>query len=162
PFLAVLDTADPDAEEPVADGAELAAHVGRDLAFMLGGGAPVTVEELRSRPADEWMSHLAQPLAAAGVPEVPESELEARWRVLDLADEERRDLLQQARRAVYGEAGPELQAREWTGPRPLSYQQQQLWFLDRLAPGRSTYNVPAPFRVRGRLDRVAFERALRA
>jgi thioesterase domain-containing protein len=81
PFLAVLDTPHPDAEEPVADGAELAAYFGKDLAFMLGGGAPVTVEELRSRPADEWMSHLAQRLAAAGVAEVPQGELEARWRV---------------------------------------------------------------------------------
>lgn len=81
PFLALLDTAYPGGEEPFADEAEIAAFFGSDLAVMLGGGAPVTAEELRSRPADEWMSLLAQRLAAAGVTEVPQGELEARWRV---------------------------------------------------------------------------------
>ncbi|MDG4797010.1 non-ribosomal peptide synthetase [Micromonospora sp. WMMD1082] len=39
-----------------------------------------------------------------------------------------------------------------TGPVPLSHLQEHLWFLDRLTPGTSTYNLGATFRLRGRLD----------
>ncbi len=45
-------------------------------------------------------------------------------------------------------------------PAPLSYAQQRLWFLDRLDPGRSLYNVPEALALRGRLDAGALERAL--
>jgi amino acid adenylation domain-containing protein len=76
PFLALLDTPHPDAAQPVEDEAELAALFAEDLALMLGGAA-VTAEELRATPADGWMSLLAQRLGG----EVPEGELEPRWRV---------------------------------------------------------------------------------
>jgi amino acid adenylation domain-containing protein len=35
---------------------------------------------------------------------------------------------------------------------PLSFGQEQLWFLDQLSPGESTYNVPVLFRLVGALD----------
>jgi amino acid adenylation domain-containing protein len=38
------------------------------------------------------------------------------------------------------------------GPLPLSFAQQRLWFLDRLAPGGSAYNVPWAVRLRGQLE----------
>ncbi|HEU5268687.1 MAG TPA: amino acid adenylation domain-containing protein [Jatrophihabitans sp.] len=44
---------------------------------------------------------------------------------------------------------------------PLSYAQEQLWFLDRLAPGLPTYNVPAQLRLTGALDVPALRSALR-
>jgi amino acid adenylation domain-containing protein len=34
---------------------------------------------------------------------------------------------------------------------PLSFAQQRLWFLDRLQPGSSLYNLPVAYRLRGRL-----------
>ncbi len=37
-------------------------------------------------------------------------------------------------------------------PLPLSFAQERLWFLDRLDPGSSAYNVPAAFRLEGRLS----------
>jgi amino acid adenylation domain-containing protein len=37
-------------------------------------------------------------------------------------------------------------------PRPPSFAQERLWFLDRLDPGSGTYNIPAAFRLRGRLS----------
>ncbi len=35
---------------------------------------------------------------------------------------------------------------------PLSFAQQRLWFLDRLQPGSSSYNMPMAYRLRGRLE----------
>lgn len=43
---------------------------------------------------------------------------------------------------------------------PLSFAQQRLWFLDRMAPGNSFYNIAAAYRLSGRLDQTALTRAL--
>ncbi|HEX2077552.1 MAG TPA: amino acid adenylation domain-containing protein, partial [Longimicrobium sp.] len=43
---------------------------------------------------------------------------------------------------------------------PLSFAQERLWFLDRLQPGGTAYNVPLRLRLAGALDRGALERAL--
>src|SRR6202046_5003583 len=41
------------------------------------------------------------------------------------------------------------------GDLPLSYGQEQLWFLDRFAPGLSAYNIPLLLRMSGPLDAAA-------
>lgn len=43
---------------------------------------------------------------------------------------------------------------------PLSFAQQRLWFIERLAPGDSVYNVSRAMRLRGRLDVIALQKAL--
>ncbi|MHB1059850.1 MAG: non-ribosomal peptide synthetase, partial [Rhodanobacter sp.] len=48
------------------------------------------------------------------------------------------------------------------GPLPLSFAQQRLWFIDRLEGGSAQYNMPAGFRIRGRLDEVRLQVALDA
>ncbi|HEY0781429.1 MAG TPA: condensation domain-containing protein, partial [Thermoanaerobaculia bacterium] len=41
---------------------------------------------------------------------------------------------------------------------PLSFAQERLWFLDRLSPGGSAYNMPLALRLHGRLDVPALGR----
>ncbi|MGZ3460459.1 MAG: condensation domain-containing protein, partial [Archangium sp.] len=62
-----------------------------------------------------------------------------------------------------GKEGPRVPAlvpvsRE--GELPLSFAQQRLWFLEQLAPGGFSYNVPFATRLKGRLDVAALERSL--
>ncbi|HEU4557353.1 MAG TPA: condensation domain-containing protein, partial [Longimicrobium sp.] len=49
---------------------------------------------------------------------------------------------------------------ERTGALPLSFAQERLWFIDRLEPGSTTYNIPAAWRLRGALDVAVLERSL--
>ncbi|HEV2735361.1 MAG TPA: condensation domain-containing protein, partial [Longimicrobiaceae bacterium] len=53
-----------------------------------------------------------------------------------------------------------VRPREGSGPAPLSFGQQRLWFLDRLQPGTPLYTIPAAFWLRGRLDVRALRAAL--
>ncbi|MDQ2857533.1 MAG: condensation domain-containing protein, partial [Candidatus Eremiobacteraeota bacterium] len=43
---------------------------------------------------------------------------------------------------------------------PVSFGQELLWSIERAAPGRSAYNVPRTWRLRGKLDREALQAAL--
>ncbi|MDY7093689.1 MAG: amino acid adenylation domain-containing protein, partial [Acidobacteriota bacterium] len=56
---------------------------------------------------------------------------------------------------------PPFGSREQTGPAPLSFAQQRLWFLDQLNPGSAAFNLAFSFRLRGALRRPALEGALR-
>ncbi|MCA1674889.1 MAG: condensation domain-containing protein, partial [Actinobacteria bacterium] len=49
-----------------------------------------------------------------------------------------------------------------TGPLPLSFAQQRLWFLDEFEPGSNEYVTPSALRLRGALDVAALVRALNA
>jgi acyl carrier protein len=46
------------------------------------------------------------------------------------------------------------------GPRPLSFAQQRLWFIDQLEPGSSAYNIPMALRVEGPLEGAMLARCL--
>jgi amino acid adenylation domain-containing protein len=50
--------------------------------------------------------------------------------------------------------------RSTEAPAPLSFAQQRLWFLHRLAPGSTAYHMPLALRLTGALDLVALRRAL--
>src|SRR5205085_2778966 len=59
-----------------------------------------------------------------------------------------------------GPQAPPLVPAGRDGALPLSFAQQRLWFIDQLAPGRATYNIPHALRLRGALDVAALERSL--
>ncbi|WP_370218919.1 amino acid adenylation domain-containing protein [Kitasatospora sp. GAS1066B] len=50
--------------------------------------------------------------------------------------------------------------RDISGPLPLSFAQQRLWFLDQLEPGGAEYLMPCALRITGTLDLDALEAAL--
>jgi amino acid adenylation domain-containing protein len=65
-----------------------------------------------------------------------------------------------ALRGGAGVSAPVIARVPRTGPLPLSFAQQRLWFLDRLEEGRPFYNVPGALRLTGSLDVSALARAL--
>lgn len=55
---------------------------------------------------------------------------------------------------------PLVPANWGSKPKPLSFAQQRLWFLDQLEPNSPFYNVPLAMRLVGPFDVIAMERAL--
>ena len=47
-------------------------------------------------------------------------------------------------------------------PLPLSFEQQSLWFIDRLSPGLAAYHIPLPERAIGSLNVSTLRSALDA
>ncbi len=47
-----------------------------------------------------------------------------------------------------------------SGPAPLALNQEGLWFLDQLDPGKAYYNIPGAVRLLGKLDVAALEQSL--
>ncbi|HEU0077660.1 MAG TPA: amino acid adenylation domain-containing protein, partial [Longimicrobiaceae bacterium] len=64
-----------------------------------------------------------------------------------------------ARRGELALAAPPIRRAARENP-PLSFAQQRFWFLHRMEPGRSTYNIPVALRLSGALDLPALERSL--
>ncbi len=54
---------------------------------------------------------------------------------------------------------PEFVRSDNNGPKPLSYAQQRLWFLQQLDPASVAYNMPYRLRIRGPLNRQAMQAA---
>ncbi len=52
---------------------------------------------------------------------------------------------------------PRITKADHSGPLPLSYAQQRLWFLHQLDPHSAAYNSPAALRLQGRLNVAALE-----
>jgi amino acid adenylation domain-containing protein len=67
-------------------------------------------------------------------------------------------LLREAHAADQSETIPQVQR---AADMPVSHTQQRLWFMKQMDPSSSVYNVANAFRMEGRLDKPAFERALR-
>ncbi len=63
-------------------------------------------------------------------------------------------------RAGLGLEPPPLAPVPRDRPLPLSFPQERLWFLDRLAPGKAAYDIPFTLGLAGALDRRALAAAL--
>ncbi|MFF4097779.1 amino acid adenylation domain-containing protein, partial [Streptomyces sp. NPDC001834] len=55
---------------------------------------------------------------------------------------------------------PGIRPAPRTGPLPLSFAQERLWFLDNFTPGGTEYNISAALRLTGELDVVALRAAV--
>ncbi|MFG1883929.1 condensation domain-containing protein [Micromonospora sp. NPDC049102] len=82
----------------------------------------------------------------------------------DLTPEQRELLALRLRqgRASQGRASESRASQSRADHYPLSFTQEQLWFLDRLEPGTPVYNVPFAERITGPLDVAALHRAVDA
>ena len=69
-------------------------------------------------------------------------------------------VVRSAQRALLGDASAELSPQPVAESYPLSHAQLRFWFLDRLNPGNTAYNLYYYCRLRGPLDREALQRAL--
>ncbi|MDA3650035.1 amino acid adenylation domain-containing protein [Saccharopolyspora indica] len=82
-------------------------------------------------------------------------------RLAALSPEQRAKLLAEVRDTRRDQAADDRVRRvPRTGPLPLSFAQERLWFFDRAAPGLAVYNTPLALRLRGELDVTALQRAL--
>ena len=83
-------------------------------------------------------------------------------RIASLTPERRALLEQRLMTAAAGTAQERIPRRAGRTPRPLSFAQERLWFLDQLLPGGVAYNTSHAVRIRGALDVEALRRALDA
>ncbi|WP_420127865.1 non-ribosomal peptide synthase/polyketide synthase [Longimicrobium sp.] len=80
-----------------------------------------------------------------------------------LGDLFERPVLADLARAIGGAARtglPPIEPADRSGPLPLSFAQQRLWFIERLKDAGAAYHIPVRQRLRGDLDRDALRRAL--
>lgn len=84
------------------------------------------------------------------------------YRMEQLSPVKRRLLEIQFKGRTQTPAGIMQAAGESGLPAPLSYNQQRLWFLDRLRPNSAQYNVYRAWRIDGPLDMCALDAALQA
>jgi len=66
----------------------------------------------------------------------------------------------EAARGAGGPPRPPIRPVPRDRPLPLSYAQERLWFLDRLAPGRAVYNMPLALAVHGPLAAARIDAVL--
>ncbi len=59
-----------------------------------------------------------------------------------------------------GRALPAITVADRSGPLPLSFAQQRLWFLAQMEGGSEAYHIPVGLRLKGELDEEALRRAL--
>ena len=86
------------------------------------------------------------------------------WEKLEALTPAKRALLFEAMRkeAVLKDQSGTTKAirRRWQqGSAPLSFAQQRLWFIEQLAPGNATYNIPLSVRLSGNLNTIALQRS---
>src|SRR5262245_17608505 len=80
--------------------------------------------------------------------------------IADLS-QDRRELIERLLRQRGTILPSTIPLRPETGDMPLSFAQEQLWFLEQLQPGNPSYHIAASVRFQGALDSISLEQALR-
>lgn len=70
--------------------------------------------------------------------------------------------IERSKRETTGQVLPSLMPGDDSGPYPLSFAQQRLWFMDQLHPESTFYNISGAVRLSGELNIPALEQALAA
>ena len=83
-------------------------------------------------------------------------------RIADLSAAERTELESRLIRRRAEAGPPEISRRAGSGPAPLSFSQQRLWFLEQLYPGTPLHNMSRLIRLSGALDVAVLQRTLDA
>jgi len=83
---------------------------------------------------------------------------------LETLSPEKRALVERSlrQRRLAAAESAQIPRRPGSGPAPLSFAQQRMWFLEQWEPGGFTHNGSRAFRLRGSIDADALERALAA
>ncbi len=119
------------------------ANVGVDDDFFELGGHSLLATQVASRVREAF----GVELPVRGIFEAPT--------VARLADR-----VEEARRVRTGVAVPPIEPIPRTGPLRLSFSQRRMWFLHRLDPESSAYNIPIVLRIEGPVDDAALVAAL--
>ncbi|HEX6521537.1 MAG TPA: hypothetical protein VF070_16280, partial [Streptosporangiaceae bacterium] len=69
-----------------------------------------------------------------------------------LTQSQRAELTARLRRGGEADAGFIPRRDPGLTPLPVSFAQEQVWFVDQFAPGQATYNIPCSIAVTGPLD----------
>jgi len=81
-------------------------------------------------------------------------------RLKELSPAKRALLLKALREKAVPAAEPAIAPRGEQRSFPLSFNQQRLWFLEQLEPGRAVYNIPLAIRLQGQLKTPALAQSL--
>lgn len=63
-------------------------------------------------------------------------------------------------KGIASSGGGKITSSRQTGPAPLSFGQQRLWFLQQLDPGTHLYNIPVALRMEGQLNVQALQKSM--
>jgi len=131
-------------------------------------GVEVAVRDFYAAPRIADVAQIIDE-ARGGQPEDGAPELDARRREIEELRKRLAEAEAELEATEAGQAPPPtspaeivIERREDSSRAPLAFTQEQLWFLDQLNPGRSTYNIAVVMRLRGTLDQAAAERAVSA
>src|SRR5438445_3110721 len=113
----------------------------------------ISIETWAGSGSQSWTRRVREVVA------IPAADATELARLRSMTPEQRALLLEALRRRA---ADSSISPRPDSGPAPLSFSQQRMWFLDQWEPGAPTQNGARAIRLLGELDVTALQQALAA